>query len=70
MEITYRAVSRFVERYGKVDVIDAEGKTKMIEDDPDSVELVERTADKFHFNGIWYNREEFGRLVERRLLER
>ncbi len=53
MEITYRAVSRFVERFGKVDVIDVEGKTKMIEDDPDSVELALIRRFGSHFRPPW-----------------
>ena len=70
MQITYKAVMRFVQKEGRVDVIDTEGKTKMLDDGPDSIDLVERTANKFRFNGIWYTREEFGKLLEQKLSEK
>lgn len=67
MEITYKTAMRLVQKEGRVDVIDTEGKTRMLDDGPESIDLVERTANKFRFNGMWYTRQEFGRLIEQRL---
>jgi len=37
--MTYKDISRFVQKEGRVDVIDTEGKTKMLDDGPDSINL-------------------------------
>lgn len=62
MEITYDAISRFVLKNGEVGVIDTTGKTRMIGNHPDCIELIEK-ADRFRFNGIWYSREGFAKLI-------
>ncbi len=67
MKITYQAVTQLVLKHGRVDAIDTKGETKMIGDDPDSIELVEKTADKFRFNGVWYSRKEFGKVLDKYL---
>jgi hypothetical protein len=67
MKITYEVVTQLVLKHGRVDAIDANGETKMIGDDPDSIELVEKTADKFRFDGVWYNRKEFEKVLDKYL---
>jgi hypothetical protein len=69
MEITYKSVSRFVVKFGRVTVLDTEGKTRVIEDDPESIDLVDK-ANRFNFQDIWYNREEFAKLMSEKLGEK
>ncbi len=65
MKVTYEAVMQFVRKHGRVDAIDISGETKKIEDDPDSIDLVEKTATRFRFDGVWYRREEFEKFSTR-----
>jgi hypothetical protein len=63
VELTYETVSSFARRHGSVTILDTAGKARDLPSgDKDVFDLVER-ADRFRFEGIWYNRAEFEALM-------
>lgn len=67
MTITYKAVTQLVLKHGPVEAIDANGVTNKIEDDLESIELVEKTAVKYKFNDVVYSRKDFEKVLEKYL---
>jgi hypothetical protein len=67
MQIDYGILLRFVRDDGDVSVLDSQGRTRKLQSgDPDSFDLVEK-ADRFLFEGVWFTRAEFKRIIRQRM---
>ena len=64
MEITFENLRGFARDYGAVSIMDSTGKVRRLFDgEPDVWELI-RKADRFHYAGAWYSREDFEQLMD------
>jgi hypothetical protein len=63
-EITIAVLRDFVIKHGNLKIVDSTGKTRILQPNmPDPFDLVEK-ADRFEFQGRWYPREEFSKLLD------
>lgn len=66
MNITYENLNAFAQKHGTVSYLDAQSSTrKLTSGDPDSFDLVAK-ANWFLFDGKWYSRTDFERLMDER----
>jgi hypothetical protein len=63
MEISLENLRSFAHDYGAVSIMDSTGKVrKLFGGEPDVWELILK-ADRFHYGGAWYSREDFEKLM-------
>ena len=63
-EITLGVLKDFVMKHGDIKIVDLNGKTKILESGkPDAFDLAEK-ANRFCFEGRWYSREGFEKLLD------
>jgi hypothetical protein len=62
-EISLDRLRTFVIKHGDIKVVDRTGHTRMLQPDvPDIFDLIDK-ADRFFYEGRWYTREGFQRLL-------
>ena len=63
-EITYQTLRDFVINHGILKIVDLTGKTRMLQPDvPDVWDMAEK-ATSFEYDGKWYTREGFSKLMD------